>query len=168
MGTMEDCDVFISVLYEKLVSEDFIASKWKCFNFHPGILPQYRGSGAFSWAILNGDHHFGITLHEIDVSIDHGRIISTRTEPIPYNSTAEYLFARGEEIIIDEFKRMFHVLLLGNYGSVEQDETAAKMYYRRDLERAKDLTRYVRAFTFKGKENAYYYDHTGKKHYLVY
>jgi methionyl-tRNA formyltransferase len=43
----EDCDIFISVLYEKLLKNHFIKDR-RCFNFHPGVLPEYRGAGAYS------------------------------------------------------------------------------------------------------------------------
>ncbi|MGZ8691232.1 MAG: formyltransferase family protein, partial [Gaiellaceae bacterium] len=45
--SMEECDIFISVLYEQIISDEFIHSKKACFNFHPAILPEYRGIGAY-------------------------------------------------------------------------------------------------------------------------
>src|SRR3989344_1889003 len=165
-----ECDIFISVMYDQLLSEAFIASKKACFNFHPGILPQYRGSGAFSWAILNGDHHFGVTLHALDKSIDHVRILAKISAPVDRYATAEDLYNLGMEMIFKLFTDHFHDLLAGTdrYKLEEQDESLAKIYYKKDLARAQDLTRFVRAFTFTGKPNAYYYDHTGRKIELLY
>jgi len=166
-GTLEDCDILISIMYEELFTENFLAGK-RAYNFHPGILPQYRGSGAFSWAILNGDHTFGITIHEMDKSIDHGKIIYIGTQPIENTDTAENLYQKGMEMIFEGFQKFFHKLLTEDYEAKEQNETLSRMYYRKDLEKAKDLTKFVRAFTFRGKENAYYYDRTGKRIELVY
>ena len=58
-------DVVVSVLYDQLFTEEFIKSKKAVYNFHPGILPEYRGAGLYSWAIINGEKEFGITLHKI-------------------------------------------------------------------------------------------------------
>lgn len=168
LSSLEESDIFISILYEKLISEAFIASKKKCFNFHPGILPQYRGAGAFSWAILNGDHSFGVTLHEIDVSIDHGSVIAIETAPILDTDTAQSLFQKGEAMIFKLFKQYFVYLLQGNYEPHPQNEANARIYYRRDLERAKDITRIARAFYFTGKEQAFYLNKKGEKVYLNY
>lgn len=159
----EDCEVFISVLYGHLVSEDFIAKR-RCFNFHPGLLPQYRGSGAFSWAIINGDKTCGVTLHELDVDIDTGPIIAVREFPVEAWDTAGSLFVKGMEAIYGLFKEWFVDLLSEHYVGTPQDPAQAHTYYRKDLRAAMDLTRYVRAFTFEGKEPAFYTDRDGVRH----
>lgn len=163
---MDECEIFISVLYDKLISEDFIASKKRCVNFHPGLLPRYRGSGAYSWAIINGEDETGVTLHEIDVSIDHGPIIAQSKFPIYPGHTAGALFRKAEEYIVSMFQQHWPVIMSGDYRAKPQDESRARIYYRRDLEMQKDLTRFVRAFTFPGKENAFYLDDRGRKVYL--
>ena len=163
---INDCEIFISVMYDKLLDENFINSKKACFNFHPGILPEYRGSGSYSWVIINGEDFAGVTLHEIDVSIDHGNIIHIEKFPIKLDDTAGTLFDKAQDIIFSMFKNWFTRLLKGDYQSVPQNEDKAKIYYRKDLEKAKNLTRYIRALTFPGKEGAYYVS-DGKKIYLT-
>lgn len=161
----EESDVLISVMYDKLITEDFINSH-KCFNFHPGILPWYRGAGAYSWAIINGEMETGVTLHEIDRDIDHGKVIKIERFPITKDDTAGSLFKKAEDLIFKMFTENFESLLTGSYSTTEQIE--GKIYYRKDLEKVKDLTKYIRAFTFKGKESAYYFDKMGNKIYIEY
>jgi methionyl-tRNA formyltransferase len=156
------CDVFISVMYGHLVSEEFI-SKRRCYNFHPGILPQYRGSGAFSWTIINGDKRCGVTLHELDVDIDTGPIIAVESFSIEAWDTAQTLHARGMEAMQTLFERWFVRLLNKEYPTAEQNNDQAHTYYRKDLQAKRDLTRIVRAFTFGEKEPAYYTDRNGNK-----
>lgn len=163
LSGMENCDIFISVLYDTLLSKEYIDSR-PCFNFHPGILPWYRGAGAYSWAIINGEMEAGVTLHEIDRDIDHGDVIDIQRFPILAGDTAESLFRKAEETIEFMFRRWIAFLIAGNYRVVSQVE--GRIYYRKDLERAKDLTRMVRAFTFEGKEHAYYFNAQGEKIYL--
>jgi methionyl-tRNA formyltransferase len=163
----EECDIFISILYDKIIPYEFIRSKVSCFNFHPGILPKYRGTGASSWAISNGEIETGVTLHIIDKDIDHGPIIDIWTCRIAETDTVESLFHKVEAIIFDMFFKWFDRLLEGDYTASPQDHRRARIYYRKDLEAARDLTKYVRAFTFSGRENAYYMNSKGEKIELV-
>jgi len=162
-SSMEDCDVFISVMYDKLVSEEFIASKKRCVNFHPGLLPEQRGSGAFSWSIINGDRFCGVTLHELETDIDSGPIIETAIFEVEPTDTAETLYEKGMNAIFDLFRQFFGKIIEGSYETMPQDSAKAKVYYRRDLQRQRDLTRFVRAFTFDGKEPAFYIRKDGTK-----
>lgn len=161
----EASDVFISVLYAHLVSEQFIEGR-RCYNFHPGILPQYRGAGAFSWAILNGDKVCGVTLHELETDIDSGPIIGKAIFPIEAWDTAESLFHKGMAAIYEMFTDCWHSLLAGDYPRTPQNPDEARIYYRKDLQKQRDLTRFVRAFAFEGKESAFYTDRNGVRHEL--
>lgn len=162
---LEECEVFISVLYDTLITEEFIDGRLACYNFHPGVLPEYRGSGAFSWSILNKEAYTGITLHEIDMGIDSGPVIDLRRIPILSNDTAGSLFKRAEEKIFTMFEQWFMRLATGEIRGVPQT-SKGHIYYRKDLDVAKDITHIVRAFTFPGKESCYYVK-DGKKIYLL-
>lgn len=160
---MEVCEVFISVMYDKLLTSEYVATR-RCFNFHPGLLPDYRGSGAYSWALLNKENRTGVTLHEIDYHIDSGRIIATKEIDIIENDTAEALFAKSMRLIESLFMTYFTKLLTCDYD-VRGNE-GGHLYLRRHLEEQKDISHIVRAFTFKGKESCYWIDSTGEKHYM--
>lgn len=162
---MEECDIFISVLYDRIIPESYI-KEHKCFNFHPGILPEYRGAGAYSWVIINGERETGVTLHEIDKDIDTGPIIEIRRFPVTEKSTAGSLFKTAEDTIMQMFKEWLPRLITGEYETTPQSGGA--IYYRNQLERAKDLTRFIRAFTFPGKENAYFINNVGNKVHIDY
>jgi len=166
--TIEDCDIFFSAFHNKLISEEFINTRKRCFNFHGGILPEYRGSGTINWAIINGEKETGITLHEIDSKIDHGPIIEIKKIPIGENETAQSLYNRLELLIFEMFKDWFLKLIHLSYSAVPQDHSRAKLYLRKDLEQAKDITRFAKAFEFHGKEQAFYFDGNGNKIYLKY
>ena len=160
----EDCEIFISVLYDQILPKDFIDRRHRCFNFHPGILPGYRGAGAYSWAILNGESETGVTLHEIDYHIDSGPIICIEKTLIAPHDTAESLYSRCMDILFSMFCTYLPRLLRGDYST--QPNQGGRLYLRQDLDKAKDLTRYLRAFKFTGKESCYYYDQEGHRHNL--
>lgn len=161
----ETSDVWVSVLYGHLVSETFISGR-RCYNFHPGILPEYRGAGAFSWCLLNGDKECGVTLHELEVDIDSGPVLAVRRFPVHPWDTAESLYGKGMRAIEELFRAWLPRLIDGLYTAQPQDEGRARIYYRRDLERQRDLTRFARAFAFDGKPGAFWTDRHGNRHEL--
>jgi methionyl-tRNA formyltransferase len=164
-GTIDESEIIISVLYDKLFTRTQLRER-TCFNFHPGSLPKYRGAGCCSWALINEESFFGITLHLIDEGIDTGDIITHHEFPIMPEDTAYTLFQKSENIIYSLFKEWFAKLLQGEYVSSGQNRESSSLYQRKDLEKAKDLTRFIKAFYFPDKEAAYYYDRRGKKIYI--
>jgi len=163
MSSIQDCQIFISVLYDTLLTKEFLCGR-DCYNFHPGILPDYRGSGAYSWALINKERKTGITLHKIDYNIDSGPIIARRTTPIAEYDTAETLFDRCMDLLFKLFQDYFHKILTNNYATT--DNSGGHLYLKKDLQEVKDISHIVRALTFKNKESAYWYDSNDKKHYI--
>jgi methionyl-tRNA formyltransferase len=45
-------------------------------NFHPSLLPLYRGPIPVGWAIRNGDREIGVTFHRMAAELDTGPILS--------------------------------------------------------------------------------------------
>lgn len=56
---------------------------WKLVNFHPSVLPQYRGAIASYWVLRNGEKKTGFTLHIITTKIDSGPILHQGCIDIP-------------------------------------------------------------------------------------
>lgn len=166
--SMENCDIFISIFYNKLISKKFIEARKKCLNFHGGILPEYRGSGTINFAIINGEKETGITLHEIDEKIDHGPIIDIQKIPIEENDTAQTLYEKLENVIFEMFKKWFYQIAKLDYTALPQDHSKATIYSRNDLQKTKNLTKFLKAFTFYDKEKAFYINAKGEKIYPEY
>lgn len=162
----EECNIFISVLYPKLLTKKFLENHY-ALNFHPGILPEYRGSGTCSWVIVNGEKQAGVTLHVIDEGIDTGPIIEIVKFNVGPDDTAGSVFTATESIIEYMFKKWFAKLLTENITMTAQP-AGGHTYYRKDLDKLKDVTNIVRALTFTGKEQAYFRNKDGEKIYLDY
>ncbi len=167
VSDMNDSEIFISVFYNKLIPMEFIESRKKCLNFHGGVLPEYRGSGTLNFMLLQGEKEAGITLHEIDEKIDHGPVIEIRKFPIEDTDTTVELFVKAEATIFEMFKDWFGRLVAMDYVATPQDHSKAKLYSRKDLQAAKDLTRYARAYHTPPYEQAYYLNKKGEKIHLI-
>lgn len=46
-----------------------------CANFHPSLLPSYKGVNPISWGLYNSESKWGVSWHVIDKNIDAGKII---------------------------------------------------------------------------------------------
>ena len=69
-------DLVISYLYWKKIKEPLISSpRLGCINFHPAILPDWKGMAGYNIAILNKLKEWGATAHYVDHDIDTGEII---------------------------------------------------------------------------------------------
>lgn len=165
---IENADIIISVLYDKIFKKDILEHK-KCYNFHPGILPDYRGTGICSWVIINEEQYHGVTLHVIDEGVDTGAIIQINKIPVLLSDTAFSLFTKTENIIFEMFQQWYHKLLASEYTSTKQLTTNKKpLYKRKHLKYAMNLTKFARAFYFPDKEPPYFYDRSGEKKYIDY
>jgi methionyl-tRNA formyltransferase len=162
----DEATVVISIYEKHLFPETFLKGK-RVYNFHHGVLPYYRGTGTHTWAIVNREELFGITLHEVDKGIDTGDIIAIHEFPIKEFDTAEMLVLKGNEITVELFEKFFRNLVENEYTKYPQ-EFKGRLYQRKDLEELKNLSRVVRAFQFNGKEPCFYDDARGMRHYLKY
>ncbi|WP_293008647.1 MULTISPECIES: formyltransferase family protein [unclassified Oscillibacter] len=77
MGRDENfADVVVSYLFWRKLKHPLIdVPQYGCINFHPAILPDYRGLAGYNVAILNKLPEWGATAHYVDASIDTGSII---------------------------------------------------------------------------------------------
>lgn len=159
---IDTCDIFISILYDKVLEKDFIESR-DCYNFHPAILPNYAGVGTMTWSILNKEKFHGITLHLIDEGIDTGDIIDISKFKIDKYETSYSLYTKTMKKLLGFFKNKLYIILEKNYKVTKQDFSKRKIYNYKDLDDLLDLSNYMRATYFPKKTNPYYYNNDGIK-----
>ncbi len=65
-----------------------------CINIHASLLPQYRGSAPYQWAVLDGCQETGVTAMYLCREMDAGDMIDARRTPIGAQETAGELLER--------------------------------------------------------------------------
>ncbi|MDD5864663.1 MAG: methionyl-tRNA formyltransferase [Firmicutes bacterium] len=65
-----------------------------CINIHASLLPKYRGSAPYQWAVLDGLEETGVTAMYLTREMDAGDIIDVSKTPIGENETAGELLDR--------------------------------------------------------------------------
>lgn len=61
--------------FNQIFRPSTIARFDRLLNFHPSLLPFYRGPVPSYWCIRNGERATGITLHEVSPEIDAGAVV---------------------------------------------------------------------------------------------
>src|SRR5258706_12971112 len=92
LEAVPDCDLIFSAGNHHIFKAAEIAkAKRGIINFHAAPLPEYAGSAAPAFAILNEESQFGVTFHYIIPEIDAGDILHVERFPIDAHWTAKEL-----------------------------------------------------------------------------
>ena len=85
----EQADAIIVVAYGKILPKSVLdLPPHGCINVHASLLPRYRGAAPIQWAVLNGERESGVTTMYMDVGLDTGDMLLTKTCPISEEMTA--------------------------------------------------------------------------------
>ena len=92
-------------------------------NIHASVLPQYRGSAPYQWAVLDGLEETGVSAQFMVHAMDAGDVVGVSKTPIGENETAGELLDRlavlGAELLSDTLKKYENKELVG----IPQDES---------------------------------------------
>ena len=88
-------DVVAVVAYGRILPQKVLDIAPKGFiNIHASILPQYRGSAPYQWAVLDGLEETGVTAMYLCREMDAGNMIDVSKTPIGADETAGELLDR--------------------------------------------------------------------------
>ena len=74
---IKNYDVLISCNNSKIISSHLIKkARIGSLNFHSGNLPNYRGGSPLQWQFLQNENRFGISIVELNNSLDSGRVFA--------------------------------------------------------------------------------------------
>ncbi len=136
-------DQVISVQYHEILKAKHIKkASERIVNLHMAPLPEYRGCNQFSYAILNGDSEFGVTLHEIDEGIDTGPILAERRFPIPEGLYVGdlYTLAFKESVVL--FKETLPDLINNQLlaePQAQRSSVKSKLHFRKEIDSLKKI-----------------------------
>jgi len=70
-------DLLFLVDYNRIAKNSLLAvAKLGTINFHPGLLPKYKGVAPIFFILLNKENRFGATIHKVSEKIDGGDVVS--------------------------------------------------------------------------------------------
>ena len=88
-------DAVAVVAYGRILPQRVLDIPGKgCINIHASLLPQYRGSAPYQWAVLDGQKETGVSAQFMAHKMDAGDVIAYKKTPIGENETAGELLDR--------------------------------------------------------------------------
>src|SRR3989338_8815433 len=149
-------DVIIVVAYCKILQQELLdIPKKGIVNVHGSILPKYRGASPIAAAILNGDAKTGVTIMQLELSMDTGPIIGfSEVINMEADDTTASLSKKLSQIGADALIKYLSDYLEEKITPQLQDETQAtmvKLINKQDglinwQEEAKLIERKIRAY----------------------
>ena len=118
-------DVCAVVAYGRILPQTILDIPAKgCINIHASLLPQYRGSAPYQWAVLDGLTETGVSAQYMALKMDAGDVIDVAKTPIGPNETAGELLDRLAVLGAGLLSKTLSRLAAGEVTATAQDEAA--------------------------------------------
>ena len=115
-------DVCAVVAYGRILPQKVLDVPTRgCINIHASLLPKYRGSAPYQWAVLNGEKETGVTAMYLCREMDAGDIIDISKTPIGENETAGELLDRLAVLGADLLSKTLTRFAAGPVKGMPQD-----------------------------------------------
>jgi methionyl-tRNA formyltransferase len=120
-------DLAVMAYVTQFVSQDFVNTpRLGTIQYHPSLLPKYRGPSAINWAIARGETTTGLTIFRPTDGLDEGAVILQKSVPIGPDDTLgslyfDQLFPVGVAAMLEAADLVF----AGQHSESIQDEHLA-------------------------------------------
>jgi methionyl-tRNA formyltransferase len=120
-------DLQVMAFVTLYVPEDFLnIPTHGSIQYHPSLLPAYRGASAINWPIILGEKETGLSIFWPDNGLDTGDILMQKTTPISETDTLgsvyfDRLFPLGVEAMMESVD----LVKAGKAPRIKQDESKA-------------------------------------------
>ncbi|ACL59684.1 methionyl-tRNA formyltransferase [Methylobacterium nodulans] len=95
-------------------------------QYHPSLLPRYRGPSSINWPIAKGDTRTGLTIFRPTDGLDEGPVILQKTCEIgPDDTLGDVYFGRLFPMGVAAMLEAADLVVVGRHQEVVQDETQA-------------------------------------------
>ena len=156
-------DLGLSVLYWRKLRDEFLSiPTLGTINFHPALLPEYKGTGGYNLAIMDELNEWGNTAHYVDASIDTGEIIEVDRFPIDAETETAQSLERKTMQALEDFARRIITRAIESKTKLPTTPNIGGRYVSRDeMEAMKqihdgdNIEKKIRAFWFPPYDGAY-------------
>jgi methionyl-tRNA formyltransferase len=120
-------DLQVMAFVTLFVPEEFLKIPTKgSIQYHPSLLPKYRGPSAINWPIIQGDTETGLSIFWPDNGLDTGDVLLQKKTPIGPNDTLgsvyfDRLFPMGVEAMLEAVD----LVKAGKAPRIKQDDSKA-------------------------------------------
>src|SRR6185436_6432168 len=122
-----DADIGIMAFVLQFAPQEFVnIPKHGTIQYHPSLLPKYRGPSSINWPISRGEKKTGLTIFRPTDGLDEGAVILQKETPVSENDTLgtvyfDRLFPMGVKAMLEAAD----LVLAGKHRETVQDESQA-------------------------------------------
>ena len=122
-----DADIGIMAYVLQFAPQDFVSiPKHGTIQYHPSLLPKYRGPSSINWPISRGETKTGLTIFRPTDGLDEGAIILQKKTPIgPDDTLGSIYFDRLFPLGVAAMLEAADLVVAGKHTETLQDETQA-------------------------------------------
>ena len=92
-------DLIICIRYAEILKNSLLTiPNGGVINFHPSLLPKYKGMAPIFQALLHNENEIGFSLHYIDEGIDTGKIIKKQKIKTEKNESVSHIAIRAHVV----------------------------------------------------------------------
>ena len=120
-------DIGVMAYVLQFVPQDFVAiPRHGMIQFHPSLLPRYRGPSSINWPIIRGDTRTGLTIFRPTDGLDEGPVILQKETPIgPDDTLGSVYFDRLFPMGVAALQEAADLVVAGRATATVQDESQA-------------------------------------------
>lgn len=120
-------DIGIMAFVTQFAPQEFVTiPRHGTIQYHPSLLPKYRGPSSINWPIIKGDTETGLTIFRPTDGLDEGAVVLQKKAPIGADDTLgtvyfDRLFPMGVQAMLEAAD----LVLSGKHTERAQDESQA-------------------------------------------
>src|ERR1700742_177765 len=120
-------DLQVMAFVTLFVPEEFLnLPTYGSIQYHPSLLPAYRGASAINWPIIKGESETGLSIFWPDNGLDTGDVLLQKRTPISDTDTlGSVYFDRLFPMGVDAMMEAIDLVAAGNAPKVKQSEDLA-------------------------------------------
>jgi methionyl-tRNA formyltransferase len=122
-----DSDIGIMAFVLQFAPQEFVTiPKHGTIQFHPSLLPKYRGPSSINWPISLGETETGLTIFRPTDGLDEGAIVLQERTPVGEDDTlGTVYFGRLFEMGVAAMVKAADLVVAGKHQEIVQDESLA-------------------------------------------
>ncbi len=120
-------DIGIMAFVLQFAPQEFVGiPKQGTIQYHPSLLPRFRGPSSINWAIIKGESETGLTIFRPSDGLDEGAVILQKKTPVSADDTLgtvyfDRLFPMGVAAMLEAAD----LVMAGKHKESVQDESRA-------------------------------------------
>lgn len=120
-------DIGIMAFVTQFAPQEFVnIPKHGTIQYHPSLLPKYRGPSSINWPIIKGDTETGLTIFRPTDGLDEGAVVLQKKTPIsPDDTLGSVYFDRLFPMGVQAMLEAADLVLAGKHTETAQDESQA-------------------------------------------